>query len=120
MTRGDVLPFLEQRDRAPVPAAAARAAEPVCPPCDESIREEITRKPMTPIRRRIAERLLKARQTTAMLTTFNEIDMSARDRACGSATRRAFQKKHGVALGFMSFFVKAAIEALKAVPEVNA
>jgi 2-oxoglutarate dehydrogenase E2 component (dihydrolipoamide succinyltransferase) len=119
VTRGDVLLFLEQRDRAPVPAAAARAAEPVCPPCDESIREEITRKPMTPIRRRIAERLLKARQTTAMLTTFNDIDMSAvidlRQRY-----KEGFQKKHGVSLGFMSFFIKAAIEALKAVPEINA
>ena len=119
VTRGDVLLFLEQRDRAPAPAAAAPAAEPVCPPCDESIREEITRKPMTPIRRRIAERLLKARQTTAMLTTFNDIDMSAvidlRQRY-----KEGFQKKHGVSLGFMSFFIKAAIEALKAVPEINA
>ena len=119
VTKGDVLLFLEQRDRAPAPAAAAPAAEPVCPPCDESIREEITRKPMTPIRRRIAERLLKARQTTAMLTTFNDIDMSAvidlRQRY-----KEGFQKKHGVSLGFMSFFIKAAIEALKAVPEINA
>jgi 2-oxoglutarate dehydrogenase E2 component (dihydrolipoamide succinyltransferase) len=119
VTKGDVLLFLEQRDRSPAPAAAAPAAEPVCPPCDESIREEITRKPMTPIRRRIAERLLKARQTTAMLTTFNDIDMSAvidlRQRY-----KEGFQKKHGVSLGFMSFFIKAAIEALKAVPEINA
>jgi len=119
VTKGDVHLFLEQRDRSPAPAAAAQAAEPVCPPCDESIREEITRKPMTPIRRRIAERLLKARQTTAMLTTFNDIDMSAvidlRQRY-----KEGFQKKHGVSLGFMSFFIKAAIEALKAVPEINA
>jgi 2-oxoglutarate dehydrogenase E2 component (dihydrolipoamide succinyltransferase) len=119
VTKGDVLLFLEQRDRSPAPAAAAPAVEPVCPPCDESIREEITRKPMTPIRRRIAERLLKARQTTAMLTTFNDIDMSAvidlRQRY-----KEGFQKKHAVSLGFMSFFIKAAIEALKAVPEINA
>ena len=75
---------------------------------------------MTPIRRRIAERLVQAQQTTALLTTFNEIDMSAVMRSARRATRRRFQKKHGVKLGFMSFFVKAAIEALKAVPEVNA
>jgi 2-oxoglutarate dehydrogenase E2 component (dihydrolipoamide succinyltransferase) len=74
---------------------------------------------MTPIRRRIAERLLKARQNTAMLTTFNDIDMSAvielRQRY-----KETFQKKHGVSLGFMSFFIKASVEALKAVPEINA
>ena len=75
--------------------------------------------PMTPLRRRIAERLLQARQTTAMLTTFNEADMSA-----VIALRRelgeAFQKKHGVKLGFMSFFVKAVVQALKEIPELNA
>jgi 2-oxoglutarate dehydrogenase E2 component (dihydrolipoamide succinyltransferase) len=115
ITKGDVLLFIEQS--AP-PAAPAAAAEPVCPPC-ESVKEEITRKPMTPIRRRIAERLLKARQNTAMLTTFNDIDMSAvielRQRY-----KETFQKKHGVSLGFMSFFIKASVEALKAVPEINA
>jgi 2-oxoglutarate dehydrogenase E2 component (dihydrolipoamide succinyltransferase) len=118
ITKGDVLLFLEQRDRAPAPAAASRAAAPVCPPC-ESVKEEITRKPMTPIRRRIAERLLKARQTTAMLTTFNDIDMSAVI-ALRQSYKESFQKKHGVSLGFMSFFIKAAVEALKAVPEINA
>ena len=74
---------------------------------------------MTPIRRRIAERLLKARQNTAMLTTFNDIDMGSvielRQRY-----KETFQKKHGVSLGFMSFFIKASVEALKAVPEINA
>jgi 2-oxoglutarate dehydrogenase E2 component (dihydrolipoamide succinyltransferase) len=115
ITKGDVLLFIEHS--AP-PAAAAAAAEPVCPP-GESVKEELTRKPMTPIRRRIAERLLKARQNTAMLTTFNDIDMSAviemRQRY-----KERFQKKHGVSLGFMSFFIKASVEALKAVPEINA
>ena len=120
VTKGDVLLFLEQRDRpaAAGPAGAPAPAEPVCPPC-ESLQEEITRKPMTPIRRRIAERLLKARQTTAMLTTFNDIDMTAvielRQRY-----KENFQKKYGVSLGFMSFFIKAAIESLRAVPEINA
>jgi len=115
ITKGDVLLYIEQ---AAQPAAPAAAAEPVCPPC-ESVKEEITRKPMTPIRRRIAERLLKARQNTAMLTTFNDVDMSAvielRQRY-----KESFQKKYGVSLGFMSFFIKASVEALKAIPAINA
>ncbi len=79
----------------------------------------IFRKPMSPIRRRIAERLLEAKQSTAMLTTFNEIDMS-RVTTMRQQYKEAFEKKHGVALGFMSFFVKASVEALKEVPEINA
>ena len=75
--------------------------------------------PMSPIRRKIAERLVYSQQTAALLTTFNEIDMSAvielRNRY-----KDKFAEKHGVKLGFMSFFVKAAIEALKAFPQVNA
>ena len=122
VTKGDVLLYIEQSESRPAPAASAapvtEAAEAVCPPC-ETVREEISRKPMTPIRRRIAERLLKARQNTAMLTTFNDIDMSAvielRKRY-----KEAFQKKYGVSLGFMSFFIKASVEALKAIPEINA
>jgi 2-oxoglutarate dehydrogenase E2 component (dihydrolipoamide succinyltransferase) len=74
---------------------------------------------MSPIRKRIAERLLKARQNTAMLTTFNDVDMSAvielRQRY-----KESFQKKYGVSLGFMSFFIKASVEALKAIPAINA
>ena len=118
ITKGDVLLHIEQMQKAPAPAEPVPAEPVVCPPC-ESVREEITRKPMTPIRRRIAERLLKARQNTAMLTTFNDIDMSAvielRKRY-----KEAFQKKHGVSLGFMSFFIKASVEALKSIPEINA
>jgi 2-oxoglutarate dehydrogenase E2 component (dihydrolipoamide succinyltransferase) len=78
----------------------------------------VERTPMTPIRKRIAERLLEARQKTAMLTTFNEADMS-RLLALRAAHRDAFQKKHGVKLGFMSFFVKACVESLKEFPAVN-
>jgi 2-oxoglutarate dehydrogenase E2 component (dihydrolipoamide succinyltransferase) len=118
ITKGDVLLFIEQSARPPVPVPAAPAAEPVCPP-GESVKEEITRKPMTPIRRRIAERLLKARQNTAMLTTFNDIDMSA-VMELRRRYKEAFQKKYGVSLGFMSFFIKASVEALKAIPEINA
>jgi 2-oxoglutarate dehydrogenase E2 component (dihydrolipoamide succinyltransferase) len=73
---------------------------------------------MTPIRQRIAERLLQAQQNAAILTTFNEADMTA-VMALRSKYKEAYQKKHGVSLGFMSFFVKAAIEALKSYPAVN-
>ncbi|HWV39432.1 MAG TPA: 2-oxoglutarate dehydrogenase complex dihydrolipoyllysine-residue succinyltransferase [Vulgatibacter sp.] len=75
--------------------------------------------PMTPLRRTIAERLVRAKQTTAMLTTFNEVDMS-RVMALRAEHQPAFQKRYGIKLGFMSFFVKASIEALKAFPAVNA
>ncbi len=81
--------------------------------------ERITREPMTPIRRKIADHLLKARQNTAMLTTFNEIDMS-RVMALRQAYKEPFKEKHQVSLGFMSFFIKACIEALKECPQVNA
>jgi 2-oxoglutarate dehydrogenase E2 component (dihydrolipoamide succinyltransferase) len=118
ITKGDVLLYIEQSEKRPAAAEPAPAADSVCPPC-ESVKEEISRKPMTPIRRRIAERLLKARQNTAMLTTFNDIDMSAvielRKRY-----KEAFQKKYGASLGFMSFFIKASVEALKAIPAINA
>jgi 2-oxoglutarate dehydrogenase E2 component (dihydrolipoamide succinyltransferase) len=73
---------------------------------------------MTPIRQRIAERLLQAQQNAAILTTFNEADMSA-VMALRARFKESFQKKHGVGLGLMSFFVKAAVEALKAHPNVN-
>ncbi|KAF0220352.1 MAG: 2-oxoglutarate dehydrogenase E2 component [Geobacteraceae bacterium] len=78
-----------------------------------------TRKPMTPIRRRIAERLLSARQQTAMLTSFNEADMSG-VAALRQKHREDFKKKHGVSLGLMPFFVKACVEALQEFPQVNA
>jgi 2-oxoglutarate dehydrogenase E2 component (dihydrolipoamide succinyltransferase) len=81
--------------------------------------ERITRQPMTPIRRRIAERLLAARQQTAMLTTFNEVDMS-RVLALREKHGDNFQARHGVKLRFMPFFVRACIEALEEFPAVNA
>ena len=75
--------------------------------------------PMSPLRRRVAERLVEAQQTAALLTTFNEVDMSA-VMALRQRYRDTFQEKYGVKLGFMSFFVKAVIEALKRFPQVNA
>lgn len=75
--------------------------------------------PMSPIRRRIAERLVRAQQTAALLTTFNEIDMS-KVKELRKQHQDAFQTKHGVKLGFMSFFVKASVAALQEIPQVNA
>ncbi len=74
---------------------------------------------MTPLRKRVAERLLQAQSTAAILTTFNEVDMSG-VMSLRKQYNEKFEKKHGIKLGFMSFFVKAAIEALKAYPAVNA
>jgi len=74
---------------------------------------------MTRLRKRIAERLKQAQETAAMLTTFNEVDMS-RILQLRNAYKESFEKRHGVKLGFMSFFVKAAITALKEIPAVNA
>ena len=95
------------RPKPAVPALSPRGAR----------EEEIV--PMSPIRRRIAERLLDAQQTAALLTTFNEIDMSAVV-ALRKEHKQIFQEKYGIKLGFMSFFVKASIDALKKVPQVNA
>lgn len=100
------------------PAAAPSAAAIASRLADVPDEGPVERTAMTPIRKRIAERLLEARQQTAMLTTFNEADMS-RLLALRAAHRDAFQKKHGVKLGFMSFFVKACVEALKEFPAVN-
>ncbi|MGA7878077.1 MAG: 2-oxoglutarate dehydrogenase complex dihydrolipoyllysine-residue succinyltransferase [Desulfoferrobacter sp.] len=82
-------------------------------------KEPTTRKAMTPIRQRIAQRLLDARQNTAMLTTFNEIDMS-RVQEIRSLFKQKFREKYGISLGIMSFFIKASVAALKDFPEVNA
>jgi 2-oxoglutarate dehydrogenase E2 component (dihydrolipoamide succinyltransferase) len=103
----------------PEPPPPPKAAPQPSPAPSGQREERQTREPMTPIRRRIAERLLQARQQTAMLTTFQEADLS-RITALRSKHQEMFRKKHGVGLGFMSFFVKASVEALKEFPEVNA
>ncbi len=112
ITKGDVLAFLERPATSPAPTAApatTRAADP---------REE--RVKMTRLRRTIASRLKDAQNTAAMLTTFNEVDMSAA-MALRTEYKDAFEKKHGgVRLGFMSFFVSACVAALKEFPAVNA
>ena len=115
LTKGDVLAHLAAT--ADVPSEPAPPPAPVAKSAPAGAREE--RVPMTRLRQRIAERLKEAQNTAAMLTTFNEVDMSAVI-AMRARLRDAFEKKHGVRLGFMSFFVKAAVVALKEVPAVNA
>lgn len=106
----------EQKDRI-IHQLLDRKEEPVLPEAEPARRS--TRKPMTPIRRRIAERLTDARRQTAMVTTYNEVDMG-RVIALRRKHQENFRMRHGVSLGYMSFFVKAVVEALKEFPEVNA
>jgi 2-oxoglutarate dehydrogenase E2 component (dihydrolipoamide succinyltransferase) len=120
ITKGDVLLHLESLPAMPAgPAAGYSLLAAITTPHPEILDEPTIRKTQTPIRQRIAERLVQARQQTAMLTTFNEIDMS-RVMAVRTRFKEAFQKKHGVSLGFMGFFIKASIAALKEFPEINA
>ncbi len=118
ITKGDVMAFLKSDDSSNVtpgdPAPAVLEETVVAGPA----RNE-QRVPMTRLRARIAERLVDAQQTAAMLTTFNEVDLTE-VMSLRSKYRDAFEKKHGVRLGFMSFFTKAAVEALKKFPVVNA
>jgi 2-oxoglutarate dehydrogenase E2 component (dihydrolipoamide succinyltransferase) len=100
------------------PVSEAAAAPPARPPAAPSPDRE-RRERMSSIRQRIAQRLVAAQQGAAILTTFNEADLSA-VMALRAKYKDAFQKKYGVSLGFMSFFVKAAVEALRAFPVVNA
>jgi len=111
VTKGDVLSLVEAREK----QAGASAAPPA--PRPAAVREERVR--MTRLRKRIAERLKLAQDTAAMLTTFNEVDMTNL-MAARNRHKDAFENKHGVKLGIMSFFVKAAIVALKEFPAVNA
>jgi 2-oxoglutarate dehydrogenase E2 component (dihydrolipoamide succinyltransferase) len=104
--------------QAPEPALIPVSPPPVPPAIPASAREEQV-VPMTPIRRRIAERLVEAQRSAALLTTFNQIDMSTVI-ALRKQHQGHFQARYGVKLGFMSFFVKAVIEALKAIPQLNA
>lgn len=101
---------------APQPTLAQAPTPAISQPTGER-RDDVV--PMTPIRRRIAERLLAAKQNTAMLTTFNEADMGA-VMELRKEYGEAFQKKYGLKLGFMSFFVKAAVQALQEIPQLNA
>jgi 2-oxoglutarate dehydrogenase E2 component (dihydrolipoamide succinyltransferase) len=112
VTKGDVLAHMAGQEPAGAASAAAAAAVP------SGGRQE-RRVPMTRLRARIAERLVQAQSTAAMLTTFNEVDLKAVNEL-RARYRDRFEKEHGARLGFMSFFVKACVEALKRFPVVNA
>ncbi|WP_184716165.1 2-oxoglutarate dehydrogenase complex dihydrolipoyllysine-residue succinyltransferase [Caulobacter sp.] len=111
VTKGDALAALEARAAAPAPAAA--------PSAPRALHEREERVKMTRLRQTIARRLKEAQNTAAMLTTFNEVDMTA-VMALRAQYKDVFEKRHGVKLGFMSFFTKAVVAALKAIPDVNA
>jgi 2-oxoglutarate dehydrogenase E2 component (dihydrolipoamide succinyltransferase) len=115
VTKGDMLAAIERAAAQPMPVAAMQVRAPS--PADDAAREERVR--MTRLRQTIAKRLKDAQNTAAMLTTFNEVDMS-HVMALRSQYRELFEKKHGVKLGFMGFFVKACVQALKEIPAVNA
>ena len=100
---------------APAPIVAVRPAPVVSASGDES---RTVRKKLSPLRRKIATQLVMAQQTAAILTTFNECDMSA-VMALRKELQEEFTKKHGVKLGFMSFFIKAVVDALQAIPSIN-
>jgi 2-oxoglutarate dehydrogenase E2 component (dihydrolipoamide succinyltransferase) len=119
VTKGDMMAAIERAASAPTPvaqpAAAVQARAPS--PADDAAREE--RIKMTRLRATIARRLKEAQNTAAMLTTFNEVDMSA-VMNLRSQYKDLFERKHGVKLGFMGFFVRACVQALKEIPAVNA
>ena len=127
ISKQDVVRALEERDQKDVVEARPQqgpvnspAPLPAPPPSIVALdpsRERVV--PMSPLRRTVARRLVEAQQTAAILTTFNEVDMS-KVLALRERFQERFLKQHGVKLGFMSFFVKAAIEALRAYPAVNA
>jgi 2-oxoglutarate dehydrogenase E2 component (dihydrolipoamide succinyltransferase) len=126
ITRGDVLLYIErsaEKELEKKPAEDRKAATAIkeerAAGKPRDAEQPTSRKPMSQIRRRIAARLVEAKQNTAMLTTFNEIDMF-RVQDIRARYKDSFKKKHGVSLGLMSFFIKATVEALKAFPEVNA
>jgi 2-oxoglutarate dehydrogenase E2 component (dihydrolipoamide succinyltransferase) len=119
VTKGDMLAAIERAASAPTPvnqpAAAVQVRSPS--PADDAAREE--RVKMTRLRQTIARRLKDVQNTAAMLTTFNEVDMS-HVMALRSQYKDVFEKKHGAKLGFMGFFTKAVVQALKDIPAVNA
>ena len=120
LTKGDIIAHLERPVAAPAsPPVAKPASAPPAPVAARPPQEREERVRMTRLRKRIAERLKEAQHTAAMLTTFNEVDMTAL-MALRNTYKDGFEKKHGVKLGFMSFFVRACITALKEWPTVNA
>ncbi len=114
ITKADVLEFIEKQASDESKPASTQATSK-----ETTLEESVVRKPMSPIRRKIAEHLLNAKHGTAMLTTFNEIDMS-RTMEIRSQYKEQFKKRHDINLGFMSFFAKASVQALIEIPQINA
>src|SRR5580693_366159 len=119
VTKGDMLAAIERAAAQPTPVATPASSVQMRAPStpDDAAREERVR--MTRLRQTIARRLKDAQNTAAMLTTFNEVDMT-HVMALRTQYRELFEKKHGVKLGFMGFFVRACVQALKEIPAVNA
>ena len=117
LTKADVLKVQNQEKAETAPQKVASTPSPA-PASKSSSDDRVTRRPLTPIRRKIASRLVEAQQTAAILSTFNEVDLSA-VMALRKSHQDSFVKANGVKLGFMSFFVKAVVHALKAVPGIN-
>jgi 2-oxoglutarate dehydrogenase E2 component (dihydrolipoamide succinyltransferase) len=117
LTREDVVKYMKGGASAPAPVAVAASTMPSGPGREAGAREEKVK--MTRLRRKIAERLKDAQNTAAMLTTFNEVDMTA-IMELRNQYKDSFEKKHGIKLGFMSFFVKACVQGLQEMPAVNA
>ncbi|MEZ5487392.1 MAG: 2-oxoglutarate dehydrogenase complex dihydrolipoyllysine-residue succinyltransferase [Steroidobacteraceae bacterium] len=119
LTKGDVVNHLGKQGQSAPAAAPAKGGSAAAAATQPAGARGEQRVPMTRLRQRIAERLVRAQQEAALLTTFNEIDLTAINELRARYKDR-FEKTHGVKLGFMSFFVKAAVEALKRFPVVNA
>jgi 2-oxoglutarate dehydrogenase E2 component (dihydrolipoamide succinyltransferase) len=117
VTKGDVIAHMEGGAKPASASPSTAASSPIKPHVASGLRTE-RREPMSLLRRRVAERLVHAQETAAILTTFNEIDMS-QVMKIRSDYKDKFKEKYGVGLGFMSFFMKAAVEALKSYPAVN-
>ena len=123
VTKADAIAAAQDREAKPAPSGPLVSAEPMDVGVEEvapvqSGSERFTRKKMSPLRRKIAAQLVMAQHTAASLTTFNECDMTE-VQALRAKSQDAFTKKHGLKLGFMSFFIKAVVEGLKAVPAIN-
>ena len=127
LTKADVQRHLESSqetsEEAPTPSVPATPDRTVTVPGSsveaQLVTERHTREPMSRLRQRIAERLVEVQQQAAILTTFNEVDMT-RVMALRTQYKESFRERYGTTLGFMSFFVKASIDALRTIPEVNA
>lgn len=119
LTKADVLTASSPNPMAVPPSPTSAPELPLPPQVKVDASEEVRREPMSPLRKTIATRLVQAQQTAAILTTFNEIDMTAVMELRGKY-KESFKEKYGISLGFMGFFVKASVAALKEYPRVNA